>query len=291
MTNNLNIEVFREFIDAFRCPHCQGPLEVVDLKSLKCVQNHSFDFAKQGYVNLLTHSSNSHYSKKLFEARQKIVTESNLYGLLHKKIAKVIKAHFKKQTALPFLMLDAGCGEGSHLHKVLKECRNPAITGVGLDISKDGIALAAKKYKESIWLVGDLAKSPLGDRSFQVILNILSPSNYREFKRILAPNGLVIKVVPRPNYLKELRETLFANTKKVRYKNDDTVELFKKHFKLTGRFTLCYTKKLSPAERVYLVQMSPLSWNAEKAAVDAFINQVTAEITVDLDLLIGWNDR
>src|SRR5699024_11433583 len=56
-----------------------------------------------------------------------------------------------------------------------------------------------------LWLVGDLANTPIGDGSCQVILNIFSPANYMEFKRVLAPNGLVEKVVPRANYLKELR--------------------------------------------------------------------------------------
>ncbi|MBA4536163.1 methyltransferase domain-containing protein [Bacillus aquiflavi] len=284
-----SIEVFREFVEAFRCPHCKGPFQVVDLKSLKCTKNHTFDFAKQGYVNLTTHSSKSLYDKKLFEARQRIIMESNLFALLHKKISKMINDHLDDFPRFPFLILDAGCGEGSHLHKVLDDCRNTAITGVGLDISKAGIVMAAKNYKEPIWLVGDLAKSPLKDQSFHVILNILSPSNYKEFKRILVPNGLVIKVVPRPNYLKELRETLFENTKKVIYKSSDTAELFKKHFKLKAVYNLCYTKKLNQAEQINLVQMSPLSWNSERTDIDSFINRASSEVTVDLDILIGLN--
>ena len=282
-----SIEVFKEFLEAFRCPHCKGPLQVINSKSLKCTKNHTFDFAKQGYVNLMTHPSKSHYDKKLFDARQKIVMESNLYTLLHNKISKVIKGYFDEHPTFPFLILDAGCGEGSHLHKILDECRNTAITGVGLDISKDGIVMAAKKYQEPIWLVGDLAKSPLEDQSFHLILNILSPSNYKEFKRILVPNGLVIKVVPRPGYLKEIREVFFEDTAKVTYKNDDTVELFKRHFKLIDVLNLCYTKRLNKAERINLVQMSPLSWNAEKTDVDSFINQDSSDITVNLDILIG----
>src|SRR5699024_8950783 len=82
-------------------------------------------------------------------------------------------------------------------------------TRMGLDVSKEGVIMAAKNYKDTIWLVGDLANTPIGDGSCQVILNIFSPANYMEFKRVLAPNGLVVKVVPRANYLKELREVLF----------------------------------------------------------------------------------
>lgn len=288
-TKTKSVKVFSEFAEAFRCPHCKGLLKVVDLKSLKCINNHTFDFAKQGYVNLMAHSSKSNYDKRLFEARHQIIMESNLYGLLHQKISKVIKGQME-QPDFPFLILDAGCGEGSHLQKILDECRNESIMGVGLDISKEGIILAAKKYKEPIWIVSDLAKSPLQNQSLHVILNILSPSNYKEFKRILVPEGLVIKVVPGLNYLKELREALFQNTKKKAYKNDDTVDLFKKHFNLKDVFNLCYTKKMDRVKLGDLVQMSPLSWNLDKTDVDRLINRIPSEITIDLDILIGLNE-
>lgn len=289
MTDKIkSAEVFHKFVHAFRCPHCGAPLKVIDLKSLICANNHTFDFAKQGYINMMTRPSSSHYDKKLFHARHKIISESHLYSLLHEKISKVIKEHMD-DPRFPFLLLDAGCGEGSHLQRILDECKNTAITGIGLDISKDGIIMAAKKYKEPIWLVGDLAKSPFEDQSFHFILNILSPSNYKEFKRILVPNGLVIKVVPRSNYLKELREALFEDTKKKVYKNDETVLLFKKHFQLKEVFNLCYTQKLDQVELENLVQMSPLSWTSDKAAIDAFMNRGASEITIDLDILIGLN--
>ncbi|MBA2876233.1 putative RNA methyltransferase [Thermaerobacillus caldiproteolyticus] len=281
-------ELVSEFVGVFRCPLCKSSMRVVDFKSLICSKNHTFDFAKQGYINLMTHPSNSHYKKELFEARHKIIMESNLYTSMHETIAKVIK-EYMDASLNPFMVADLGCGEGSHLQKSLDECMIPAMTGVGLDISKEGIVMAAKRYDNQIWLVGDLAKSPLADQSFHVVLNILSPSNYKEFKRILVEDGLVIKVVPRPNYLKELREVLFDNNEKKVYKNDQIVSLFKKHLHLLDVFNLCYTKNLKKAELKNLVQMTPLAWSADKARIDAFINRDSAAITVDLDILVGAN--
>jgi 23S rRNA (guanine745-N1)-methyltransferase len=281
-------ELVSEFVAAFRCPLCKSSMRVVNFKSLICSKNHTFDFTKQGYVNLMTHPSNSHYKKELFEARHKIIMESNLYTSMHETITKVIK-EYMDVSLKPFMVVDLGCGEGSHLQRILDECMIPAMTGVGLDISKEGIAMAAKRYDNQIWLVGDLAKSPLADQSFHVVLNILSPSNYKEFKRILVEDGLVIKVVPRPNYLKELREVLFDNNEKKVYKNDQIVSLFKKHLHLLDVFHLCYTKNLKKADLKNLVQMTPLAWSADKARIDAFINRDSAEITVDLDILVGVN--
>lgn len=279
-------EIFSKYVEAFRCPHCKGSIKVVDMKSLICSNNHTFDFAKQGYVNLMTRSSNTQYNKELFEARQKVIMESNLYELLHEKIVKVV-AEYMDTHDFSTMILDAGCGEGSHLQSILDKSAGREITGVGLDISKEGIVMAAKKYKEPIWIVGDLANSPLENQSFQVILNILSPSNYQEFKRVLVPNGLVIKVVPRSNYLKELREVLFENTTKKVYKNERTVELFKKHFYLKDMFHLSYSKELDKMELENLVRMSPLSWTSEEEKINSFLYQASSEISIDLDVLIG----
>ncbi|WP_338150449.1 putative RNA methyltransferase [Priestia flexa] len=67
MTNKTkSATVFSKFANAFRCPHCKCSFKDVDLKSLKCSNNHTFDFAKQGYINLMTHSTKSHYDKRLY---------------------------------------------------------------------------------------------------------------------------------------------------------------------------------------------------------------------------------
>lgn len=278
-----------DHISAFKCPLCNNKLRVVELKSLICTNNHTFDFTKQGYVNLMTHQSNSHYSKELFEARHKIIMESNLYMKMHEEITKVIKENLGNSNH-PSLMVDLGCGEGSHLQRIIDECKIDALTGVGLDIAKEGIVMAAKYYEKQIWLVGDLAKSPLADQSFNVILNILSPSNYQEFKRILVQDGLVIKVVPRTNYLIELREALFDSSEKKEYNNDHTVSLFKEKFRLVDQRKLHYTKTLNKEELNHLVQMTPLAWSADQTRVNAFIQHDSAEITVDLDILVGLNE-
>ncbi|MBU5467023.1 methyltransferase domain-containing protein [Virgibacillus sp. MSJ-26] len=290
MTNKeKSAKKLRETIDLFRCPICQSPIKVFDLKSLICPNNHTFDIAKQGYINMMTRPTNSLYDKKLFEARQQIITGSNLYTLLHDRVSKIIKEHLDS-TNDSIVILDAGCGEGSHLQKVTETVGNVATTRMGLDVSKEGVIMAAKNYKDTIWLVGDLANTPIGDGSCQVILNIFSPANYMEFKRVLAPNGLVVKVVPRANYLKELREVFIPETSNGMYSNDETVSLFKKHFHSVSHYQLCYSKTLNQEDLIHLAEMSPLAWNAKKEQIDAFIHQDATEITVDLDILVGSYD-
>ncbi|RYL97006.1 methyltransferase domain-containing protein [Sporolactobacillus sp. THM7-7] len=291
MTNKeKSAELVNKYVHVFSCPICKSPMEVTHLKSLVCLNNHTFDFAKQGYVNMLTHAAHSHYDKQLFTARREIILKSGLYTFLHEKISEVINDALSAAKD-EIMIVDAGCGEGSHLQRILDECENVRITGIGLDISKEGIRMAASNYKESIWLVGDLANSPLADQSCHFILNILSPANYKKFKRVLVPNGFVIKVVPRTHYLKELREAIFDGKDKKVYKNDETISLFKQHFHLADMINLSYTRELNHKELTNLVQMSPLAWNSSKNDINRIINQGISEVTVDLDILIGINKQ
>src|SRR5699024_12497689 len=105
-------------------------------------------------------------------------------------------------------------GECSHLQKIINECRNKARTKIGLDIAKESIIMASKNYHNPIWLVGDLANIPLTDQSSHVVLNMPSPANYMDFNRVLAPEGLIGRVVRRPSSFRVLRRQIGRATGK-----------------------------------------------------------------------------
>lgn len=121
------------------------------------------------------------------------------------------------------VVLDCGCGEGSMIKRL---AANNNFTGIAADISKEAIALAAAgAYSGILWLVADAAALPLADESVDVILNILAPSNYSEFNRVLKRGGIIAKVIPGVNHLRELRERLSLTE----YDNHDTAVLFKEN--------------------------------------------------------------
>src|SRR5699024_5823814 len=108
MTNKeKSAKVVSEIVDIFRCPICHRSMKLVDFNILICSNNHTFDYAKQAYVNMLTRPSNQHYYKNLFEARQKIIMESNLYSSLHKKVSEIIGKHLD-EFHYPTIIFDAG---------------------------------------------------------------------------------------------------------------------------------------------------------------------------------------
>lgn len=266
-----------------RCPLCHEPVEVRELKSLVCVNNHTFDFAKQGYVNILKKPVDTQYDDALFEARQKIICDEKLYEPVHDKIADIII----NDSAEDSLLFDAGSGEGSHLQTILDKVNTETLTGIGLDISKEGILMAAKNYGNPLWIAGDLANPPLSDKSCKFILNFLSPANYSEFKRILAEDGIIIKVIPGSGYLKELRRELFSGTDENEYENNDTLELMKKNVKLVKEERITYTKFLDAAALKDLISMTPLGWHAGTAQIERFADKGNKEITVDMHIILA----
>src|SRR5690625_4925468 len=136
MTNKeKSAKVVSEIVDIFRCPICNRSLIYAYFKILISTNKHTFESIKLRYVNIKTRPSNHHYDKNLFEARQKIIMESNLYSSLHKKVSEIIGKHLD-EFHYPTIIFDAGSGEGSHLQKIINECRDRAITGIGLDIAK-----------------------------------------------------------------------------------------------------------------------------------------------------------
>lgn len=268
----LSIQQIQQHIEIFACPICKAQMVISEDGKMNCEVNHSFDVAKQGSIYLLSRPMNSMYSKELFESRHTVIN-AGIYDVMQEAIVAEIKA------SAP-IILDTGCGEGSHLHRICEKIDGGM--GIGVDISKEGIIAAAKFYSEELWCVGDLANSPYNEASFDVILNILSPANYEEFKRLLKPGGQVIKIVPQENYLKELRVQAFADSEKESYTNAQTVERFKESFTSTKVKRITYTVPLEQELVPKLLEMTPMGWHIEnKESIQL------KEITIDLDLLIG----
>lgn len=258
-------------------------MEVIELKSLICQNNHTFDFTKQGYLNLTTHQIKTKYNKELFEARRKLMAEIGFFNPLIDAIVKFINCNLSNNK---MMILDTGCGEGSHLSNICEAVTGAAI-GVGIDIAKEGIITAAKNHMEKIWVVGDLANPPFKDQQFDVILNILSPSNYTEFSRLLKDDGMIIKIVPQSQYLQELRQAFYHETEKQTYSNSDTVERFNEKFQLLDSSRLTYSVKLDLIALEALIRMTPLTWDSTDAQIQAFLAKNITDITVDLEILIG----
>ncbi|WP_445661282.1 putative RNA methyltransferase [Bacillus sp. FSL P4-0334] len=111
-------ELLQSCQSVFRCPLCRSAMAVSQYRSLICGQGHTFDISKQGYVNFLNKSVKTRYDRQLFEARRELFDSREFFGPVQKEIAAIITHIQSPQTSAA--VLDAGCGEGSHLAAVCK---------------------------------------------------------------------------------------------------------------------------------------------------------------------------
>ncbi|WP_261064671.1 putative RNA methyltransferase [Streptococcus mitis] len=263
---------------AFACPICQENLTLVE-SSLKCCNRHSFDLAKFGYVNLAPQIKQSaNYDKENFQNRQQIL-EAGFYQAILDAVSDLL-ASSKTTTTI----LDIGCGEGFYSRK-LQEI-HPDKTFYAFDISKDSVQIAAKSEPNWAvnWFVGDLARLPIKDASMDILLDIFSPANYGEFRRVLSKDGILIKVIPTENHLKEIRQRVQNQLTNKDYSNQDIKEHFQEHFTILSNKTASLTKTITAEQLQALLSMTPLLFHIDQTKIDW--SQLT-EITIEAEILVG----
>ena len=263
---------------AFSCPICQESLTLVET-SLKCSNRHSFDLAKFGYVNLAPQIKQSaNYDKENFQNRQQIL-EAGFYQAILETISDILAMNPSAKT-----ILDIGCGEGFYSRK-LQEVHHDK-TFYAFDISKDSVQIAAKSEANWAvnWFVGDLARLPIKDASMGILLDIFSPAHYGEFRRVLSKNGILIKVIPTENHLKEIRQKIQDQLTKKDYSNQDIKDHFQEHFIIQSRQIASLTKPISAEQRQALLSMTPLLFHVDQSKIDW--SQLT-EVTIEAEILVG----
>lgn len=278
----MNAQAIEVNAHLFSCPICSSRMELVDSSRLVCTENHSFDLSRQGYVNLAPQAHVTKYDKALFDARKTIIA-SGFFNPLLNYVTEVISDELKDQVATT--IVDAGCGEGSHLSTILSNL-SENVTGVGIDLSKEGIIAAAKDHPGSIWAVADLANCPFTDASVDTVLNILSPANYAEFTRLLKPGGLFIKVVPESGYLKELREVFYDEPK--RQQEAEPHARVADVFESVKTTRITYEFPLDGELLAKLIQMTPLTWGASDAKVEEALSIGISSVTIDFNVITGF---
>lgn len=263
---------------AFACPICQENLTLVE-SSLKCNNRHSFDIAKFGYVNLAPQIKQSaNYDKENFQNRQQIL-EAGFYQAILEVVSDLL-ARSKTSTTV----LDIGCGEGFYSRKLQESHSDKNF--YAFDISRDSVQIAAKSEVNWAvnWFVGDLARLPIKDASMDILLDIFSPANYGEFKRVLKENGLLIKVIPTENHLKEIRQKVQDQLTNKGYSNQDIKNHFQEHFTILSSQTASLTKTITTEQLQALLSMTPLLFHVDQSKIDW--SDLT-KITIEAEILVG----
>lgn len=247
------------------CPYCQERLRRQGRRSL-CPNGHAFDLAREGYLNLLPARRPGlpppGDSAAMLHARRRFL-DGGYYQPLSDALNMEISRAVDVDTATNAIhLLDAGCGEGYYLgrlHASLRERlpKRHQIDSVGVDIAREAIRLAARRYQDIQFVVADTRSFiPCADATIDVLLNVFAPRNSPEFARIVAPAGLLVIAIPTPAHLQELRDVvplLGIQDEKRRRIFDE----FQDDFLSVDERTVEYRDDLEQAALIDLLEMMP----------------------------------
>lgn len=197
---------FRQFNCAsLICPVCGDPL-VQRGGSLVCGANHTYDIARQGYVNLLPvqqkHSLAPGDTPEMLAARRLFLGEGH-YGAILDDVASALSERFDGKGTIA----DVGCGEGYYTAGLLS--RFPQARVIGADISKTAVRMAASRSREISWITATASHLPIAAGSVSAVTAIFSLLCEEEFARILAPGGIVAEVTAGTGHLMELKRIIY----------------------------------------------------------------------------------
>jgi 23S rRNA (guanine745-N1)-methyltransferase len=169
-------------------------------RRLFCSRGHSFDVARNGYVNLLQpqerRSKHPGDTVAAVAARRRL-HDRGVTGPLLDAIAEMLAAGPSD------VVLDAGCGDGFYLGSLAGQT---GFDAHGVDISTPAVNAAARRYRGCEWIVANADRFvPYADRSFSIVLSITARMNPGEFRRVLRDGGVLLVALPAPEDLIELR--------------------------------------------------------------------------------------
>ncbi|MCH2455776.1 MAG: methyltransferase domain-containing protein [Idiomarina sp.] len=263
--------------DQLICPLDKQPLQLNE-RTWRCENGHSYDVAKQGYVNLLPvqnkRSKDPGDSKAMVQARREYLNKG-YYQPLAQALADTVLAMGSQA------LLDAGCGEGYYLRYLVEQAEQQGteLSVAALDISKWAVQAAAKQDKRLSWMVASNNAIPLADNSVDTILCVFGFPVEAEFKRVLKPGGRLIMVDPASEHLIELKRIIYPEIKA----KSEHLPVSEKGWVLSSEERISFKVELPDTEAVHdLLTMTPHLYRASKEGIEKAEKLQSLAITADV---------
>lgn len=270
----------------YQCPLCFTPLNFMH-NSYRCAENHQFDCAKEGYVNLLPvqhkRSKDPGDNAEMMQARRQFLDAGHYHPMREKVAEKIIQFIPSSNTSL----LDIGCGEGYYTDYFSRELAKhfEKYTVLGLDVSKVAVRYAAKRYKSVCFCVGTSHRLPFSNNSLGGVVRIYAPCKAQELSRVLVSKGMLITVTPAAEHLQELKALIYDEVKLHPTKDEDLP-----NFSLIDSCQLNYKMALTGQEAYELLMMSPFAWRASEQVKENLQQTEVKEYTADFLIRVYQSD-
>ncbi len=269
------------YSDLLCCPLDKLALQQEDTQ-LRCTNGHSFDIARQGYVNLLgsgdKRSRNPGDSKEMVVARRAFLNSGHYEPIAH-RLAELVRP----LTSVDSVIVDAGCGEGYYLEQLraqLPASRLCTPTMIGFDISRSAVQAATRRFAAT-WLVASNRNIPLASGRADCLLSLFGFPVYESFREVLKEDGTLLVVTAGPQHLIELREVLYPS---VRYSESTVVQQAQAAgFALGATSTLQFnTAPLGQLQIHQLLSMTPHLFRTNLAGKERAAQLDNFPVTVDV---------
>lgn len=274
------------------CPVCKESLQANESnKSLSCENNHSFDRARQGYLNLLlSHkkkSKNPGDNQEMVIARQAFLS-SGFYRPISDRLNTLV-VNIAEQKDHTINVLDIGCGEGYYSQRLHHSLSDHKVDHqlYGLDISKEAVIAAAKRAKtaqdtQSEWLVASAIDIPLQDHSVDIATCLFTRLMPESYHSVIKENGYFICVNTGEKHLIELREKLYDQITKTEF---DPIKSMGDNFELVDHQQINYQNTLSNQQQIQdLLLMTPHNWRTKAENKESLSTLEALTVTIDAQI-------
>lgn len=269
------------------CPVCKEKLIKDDSKKLyRCNNNHTYDIAREGYVNLLI--SNQKRSKNPGDSKEMVLSRVEFlnrgyYKPISDKINEIITQTLEKSDDNKFTIMDLGCGEGYYLNssKTYMDEKNIEADFYGMDVSKEAVRYASKINKACVWAVGNNFNIPADDKSIDCLLSVFSPIDINECNRVLKDNGIFIRVLPRTDHLIQLRNIIYPEV----HLNNKIYKADENENEYVNETNVTFDIELNKEEILSLLKMTPHYWKSTQENKEKL--EVYDSLVITIDMRIG----
>ncbi len=253
-------------VDLLACPRCGAVLTRAEA-ALRCASGHSYDLARQGYVNLFGGPEPANADTPQMLAARSRVHATGLFA----PVAEEVRARVAGRPRV----LEAGAGTGYYLAAALGD---DGRVGIALDVSKAAARLAARLDPRIAAVVADVWRGlPVRDSCLDAVLCVFAPRNLREFARVLRPDGRLVVVTPRPEHLSGLRDR-HGLLSVPEDKAGQLAVAASEFFEVQATTNLLWRRELDAAEAADVIAMGPNAFHRLPDHVEA--GPVSVAVTV-----------
>ncbi len=249
------------------CPVCGRQLTRKENTAV-CENRHSFDYARQGYVNLLISQTKDHGDNKAMVLARTSFLNTGAYAFLKETIAEEV------QKAAPSVLCDLGCGEGYYTAAL------PCPEKYGFDLSRDALKHASSHDKSTQYCIAGIFHLPVMDECCDFALTCFAPFAKEEVQRILKKDGLFLFVTPGPDHLMELKSLLYEHPYQNAVEPLDTELSLQKEYTITQAFHADHDALMN------LFQMTPYAYRTGKEGKEKLEKQPGMDLTAQFVIRI-----